>query len=109
MRTNTPGQRNGEVKYSINGKLVGDFPDLNMRSINTLKIDKAGIGLHAGHSKRVNKKWYDNVVIAKQYIGPMARASSIRSSTPLNDPLRQLCKVSRIFPLWEWYKQVTAY
>ena len=86
VRTNTPGQRNGEVKYWINGKLVGDFPDLNMRSINTLKIDKASIGLHAGHSKRVNKKWYDNVVIAKQYIGPMARASSIRSSTPVQTP-----------------------
>ena len=86
VRANTPGQRNGEVKYWIDGKLVSDFPDLNMRSINSLKIDKASIGLHAVHSERVNKKWYDNVVIAKQYIGPMASASSIRSSTPVQTP-----------------------
>jgi hypothetical protein len=51
--------------------VVGDFPDLNLRSINTLKIDEAHIGLHAQHSERINKKSYDNVVIATKYIGPM--------------------------------------
>jgi hypothetical protein len=75
VRANTPGQSNGEVKYWIDGTLISDFPNLNIRSIDTLKIDEGHIGLQAVHSERVNKKWYDNVVIATQYIGPMATAS----------------------------------
>ena len=47
VRANTPGQNNGEVKYWIDGALVGDFPDLNIRSIDTLKIDEGHIALHA--------------------------------------------------------------
>jgi len=75
VRANTPGQRDGEVKYWIDGTLVSDFPNLNIRSVSTLKMDEAHIGLQAMHSERVNKKWYDNVVIATKYIGPMASAS----------------------------------
>jgi hypothetical protein len=71
VKANTPGQHDGEVKYWIDGKAVADFPDLNLRSISTLKIDVAKIGLQAQHSERVNKKWYDNVVVARKYIGPM--------------------------------------
>jgi len=82
VRANTPGQSNGEVKYWIDGTLISDFPNLNIRSIDTLKIDEGHIGLHAQHSERVNKKWYDNVVIATQYIGPMASGSPIPSPTP---------------------------
>jgi hypothetical protein len=82
VRANTPGQNNGEVKYWIDGTVISDFPNLNIRSIDTLKIDEAHIGLHAQHSERVNKKWYDNVVIATQYIGPMASASPVPSPTP---------------------------
>jgi hypothetical protein len=86
VRANTPGQNDGEVKYWIDGKLISDFPDLNVRSISTLKIDEAHIGLHAAHSERLNKKWYDNVVIATQYIGPMASASPVPSPTPTPTP-----------------------
>src|SRR5205085_10171929 len=82
VHANTPGKNDGEVKYWIDGKVVGDFPDLNMRSISTLKIDHANMMLHALHSERVNKKWYDNVVIATKYIGPMASASPAPSPTP---------------------------
>ena len=82
VRANTPGQRDGEVKYWIDGKLVSDFPNLNIRSVSTLKMDEAHIGLQAMHSERVNKKWYDNVVIATKYIGPMASASPAPSPTP---------------------------
>jgi hypothetical protein len=71
VRANTPGRNDGEVKYWIDGQLAGDFPDLNVRSLSTLKLDRALLGLHALHSERINKKWYDNVVIATKYIGPM--------------------------------------
>jgi hypothetical protein len=77
VRLNTPGKRDGEVKVWVNGNLTADWPDLEIRTVNTLKIDQVYLGLHALHSERVNKKWYDNVVIAKQYIGPMRTASAI--------------------------------
>jgi hypothetical protein len=83
VRANTPGQNNGKVKFWIDGTLVGDFPNLNVRSISTLKIDEAHIGLHAGHSERINKKWYDNVVIATQYIGPMVSPTPTPTPTAL--------------------------
>jgi outer membrane biosynthesis protein TonB len=82
VKTNTPGMGDGEVKYWIDGKLISDFPNLNIRSIPTLKIDFAKIGLHAQHSERVNKKWYDNVVIATKYIGPMASGRPTPTPTP---------------------------
>ncbi len=81
VKANTPGQHNGEVKYWIDGKVAGDFPDLNIRSISTLKMDEAHIGLQSQHSERVNKKWYDNVVIADQYVGPMVKTAAISSAT----------------------------
>jgi hypothetical protein len=78
VRANTPGQNNGEVKFWIDGTVVGDFPNLNVRSISTLKIDEAHIKLHAQHSERINKKWHDNVVIATKYIGPIVSATTAR-------------------------------
>jgi len=92
VKANTPGNNDGEVRYWIDGNVVGDFPNLNMRSISALKIDIAQIGLHALHSERVNKKWYDNVVVATQYIGPMVGASPIPSPTPA--PTAQLQNIS---------------
>ncbi len=73
VKANTPGKNDGEVAYWIDGQLRSRFPNLVLRSISTLKMDVATIGLHARRSERVNKKWYDNVVLAKQYVGPMVR------------------------------------
>jgi hypothetical protein len=78
VRANTPGQNNGEVAYWIDGQLGGRFPNLNIRSISTLKIDKAHLTLAGGRSDRINKKWHDNVVIATKYIGPMVSATTAR-------------------------------
>ncbi len=94
VKCNTPGKNDGEVKYWIDGNVVGDFPNLNFRSISSLKIDTAHIGLHALHSERVNKKWYDNVVVATQYIGPMVGASPIPSPTPTPAPTAHLQNIS---------------
>jgi hypothetical protein len=72
VRVNSLGRRNGVVAYWIDGNLAGYFPNLFMRSINSLKIDDTELRLHALWSSRVNKKWCDNVVIARSYIGPIS-------------------------------------
>ena len=71
VKLNDLGARNGEVKVWLNGNVVEDFPDLFVRSRSTLQIDHSNLGFHAHHSERVNKIWWDNVVIARAYIGPL--------------------------------------
>jgi len=85
VKANTPGKNDGEVKYWIDGKVAGDFPNLNMRSISTLKIDHANMMLHATSTQRAIKKWYDNVVVATKYIGPMANPSPSPTPTPTHN------------------------
>jgi hypothetical protein len=86
VKANTPGKNDGEVKYWIDGNLVSDFPNLNMRSIASLQIDDAVLVLHAIHSEQVNKEWYDNVVVAKSYIGPMAGVTPTPTPSPTASP-----------------------
>jgi len=73
VKVNDLGQRNGEVKVWKNGVVVADFPDLFVRSVPNLLIDTLAIVMHEQHSVRVNRVWIDNVVLARDYIGPIAR------------------------------------
>jgi hypothetical protein len=73
VKVNTLGQRDGVVAYWIDGQLAGRFPNLFIRSIDSLKVNYAALNLHASSSSRINKKWYDNVVIARKYIGPISQ------------------------------------
>jgi len=73
VKLNTPGQRDGRVAVWIDGSLVADFPNLRMRDTTSLKIDQVQLELHGKNNPvRSDKKWYDNVVIAESYIGPVA-------------------------------------
>jgi hypothetical protein len=71
LKANTPGQRDGRVACWVDGKVIADFPNLRLRDIQTLKIDRFSIGLYVADNRlRENKKWYDDVVAATSYIGP---------------------------------------
>jgi hypothetical protein len=71
LKANTPGQRDGRVACWVDGKLIADFPNLRLRDVDALKIDRFDIGLFiANNPLRENKKWYDDVVAATSYIGP---------------------------------------
>jgi hypothetical protein len=73
LHTNTPGQRDGRIACWLDGKLIADFPNLRLRDVATLKINFAALDLHIRSNKtRANKKWYDDVVIATSYVGPVA-------------------------------------
>ena len=72
VKTNTPGRRDGRVAAWLDGKLIADFPNLRLRETNSLAIDEFTIDLHVrDNSLAVARKWYDNVVAATSYIGPM--------------------------------------
>lgn len=73
VQANTPGQRDGRIACWVDGKLIADIPNFRLRDVDTLKIDQCSLALHMNcKPPRENKKWYDDVVMATAYIGPMA-------------------------------------
>lgn len=75
VQANTPGKRDGRIAVWVDGKLVADFMNLRLRDIESLKIDRFGLSFHIkNNSKGEAKKWYDNVVAATCYIGPVVPA-----------------------------------
>ena len=72
VKANTPGQRDGRIAFWLDGQVIADFPNLRLRDTAALKIDRFTLDLHVfGNNLAVAKKWYDNVVAATSYIGPM--------------------------------------
>ena len=72
VKANTPGQRDGRIAFWLDGQLIADFPNLRLRETTALNIDRFTLDLHVfGNNLAVARKWYDNVVAATSYIGPM--------------------------------------
>jgi hypothetical protein len=73
VKANTPGQRDGRIAAWLDGALVMDFMNLRFRDVAALTINRFGMGLHIGSNPNgAAKKWYDNVVAATAYIGPVS-------------------------------------
>jgi len=72
VECNTVGARDGRVAIWINGKLVMDHPGLRLRGIEKIVSRYISIGVYSSEVLPNQTAWYDDVVIAKQYIGPMA-------------------------------------
>jgi hypothetical protein len=87
VKINTLGANNGEVAYWIDGELKARFTNLFIRSTTALKIDLVSLLLHAGSSPRLNKKWHDNVVIARSYIGPISTPTPTPTPRPTATPM----------------------
>lgn len=77
VKANTNKQSNGELDCWINGEKRGEFRDINWRSDDKLKVNRVQLSLWlepgsydragGGNTRTV---WYDDVVVATQYIGP---------------------------------------
>lgn len=73
VRANTPGAKDGRIAFWVDGTLAADFPNLRLRDVPDLKIDRFNLSLHArANAGPPARKWYDNVVAATAYIGPVA-------------------------------------
>ena len=80
VKDNTVGQNDGRVACWLDGKLIADFQNLGLRKADSLKINRFNLSLHAGSNPaRETFKWYDNVVAAKSYIGPLFSPGPVRS------------------------------
>jgi hypothetical protein len=77
VKANTPGQRDGRIAFWVDGALAADFPNLRLRDTTNLKIDRIDLSLHGNRGiLATTKKWYDNVVVARSYIGPMSTGTA---------------------------------
>jgi len=79
-----PELADGEQSFWVDGKLVGEFKGFRWRSSDRLKLNSFWL-LHDGetgstisndpdHAKRAYDIWFDDLVIATEYIGPVRGA-----------------------------------
>ncbi|GAA0369697.1 hypothetical protein GCM10009092_37460 [Bowmanella denitrificans] len=76
IKLNTPGVSDGQLIAWVNGIRVYQNTSLNFRSTEALKIEKVWMNFYFGGTSRPSTRfdmYYDNVVIASQYIGPMGK------------------------------------
>lgn len=77
----TPEAADGEQAFWVDGILVGEFKGIHWRSTDKLKLNsfwllhdgETGSTLHGDkdHAMRVYDLWFDDLVIATEYIGPV--------------------------------------
>ncbi len=76
LKANNAPERDGEVKMWINGELKGHHKGIRFRDTNDLKINTFTYSAYVGGtwtSKREQKLWDDQIVVALNYIGPYVR------------------------------------
>jgi hypothetical protein len=84
VKANTPGLRDGRIALWLDGTLIAEFPNLRLRDTSGLKIDRVALNMHVrAVTRTATKRWYDDVVAATSYIGPMMPGPprTVRSGT----------------------------
>jgi hypothetical protein len=72
VKVNTVGKRVGRIACWLDGKLIADFTNMWLRDVDSLKIDHFYVDFHIkSNTQSVVRKWCDNIVVARSYIGPV--------------------------------------
>jgi hypothetical protein len=64
IKLNTPGQKNGEQAFWMDGKLGGHWKEIRFRDSAILKLNSLSLDLYLHDSKKVNVAWFDDVAIS---------------------------------------------
>jgi hypothetical protein len=73
-KMNTPGKNDGILRGWVDGRPAFEKTDVRMRDVDTLRIEAVWLNLYLGGSwvaKSDHHLYIDNVVIARNYIGPI--------------------------------------
>lgn len=76
LKHNTPGKPDGEQAYWIDGKLRGHWKGINWRKTESLKANALTLETFITDrwtKQETNVVDFDNLVIAKEYIGPVGK------------------------------------
>jgi len=79
LKHNTPGKEDGEQAFWIDGDLRGHWKGINWRKVPGLRANAFTLETYVTDrwtKNRVNIVYFDNVVIAREYIGPSSAGSS---------------------------------
>jgi len=76
LKANTPGRADGEQAFWIDGHLKGHYTDIRWRTTDQLKINCLWLLLYIHDNKQVNRVWFDDVVVATEYVGPRVMIGS---------------------------------
>jgi hypothetical protein len=71
VKVNHPDKADGEQAFWVNGQLIGHFTGLKWRTVEDLKVNGFWMLLYIHNNPQTNSVWYDDVVLARSYIGPM--------------------------------------
>lgn len=80
VKANTPGQADGEQAFWIDGELKGRFTGIRWRTTEQLKINDFWLLLYVHNSTKINRVWFDDLVISRSYIGPAENKSGVEKS-----------------------------
>lgn len=73
VKLNTPGKADGELKAWLDGNLVFERSDIRFRDTDDLRIETLWMNVYHGGTSKVPRDvslFMDNVVVAREYIGP---------------------------------------
>jgi len=76
VKLNTPGKKDGVLRAWVDGRRSFEKTDLRFRDVDRLKIEKVWMNVYHGGTQKVDRDvhlYIDNVVIARQYVGPLTR------------------------------------
>ena len=76
LKHNTPGQPDGEQAFWIDGKLLGHWKGIAWRKTGQLKANALTVESYITDrwtKKPVNVVFFDNVAVARRYIGPAGK------------------------------------
>lgn len=74
VKLNTPSKSDGILRAWVDGILAYENTSINYRKTKNLKIEQVWMNVYHGGIKNIDKDihlYIDNVVVAREYIGPM--------------------------------------
>ena len=77
LKANTPGEADGGQAFWVEGVLLGRFEGIHRGDPLALKINDFWLMLFVHQSERVNRVYFDEVVISREYIGPLAAETTV--------------------------------
>ncbi|MFK7818979.1 MAG: hypothetical protein AB8G99_09685, partial [Planctomycetaceae bacterium] len=78
LKHNTPGKPDGEQAFWIDGKLMGHWKEINWRTSPQLMANAFTLESYVTDrwtKQKTNIVYFDNVVIAREYIGPLNKTT----------------------------------
>ena len=77
LKHNTPGKPDGEQAFWIDGRLMGHWKHINWRTSPKLMANAFTLEAYVTNrwtKQKTNIVYFDNIVIAREYIGPLNKA-----------------------------------